>query len=372
MRLLKFLSLVCVAVSALSCVQNNETTTYNGNARLINAPLRNEEKTTLPRMNFMFEHIDTIFLSSECEERLIDRIFDVKTTNDNIFIQGSECIFLFSKSGQFISRIGHKGMGHGEYLSLDRFDISNDGRQLYVFDQHLNKIITYNQNGDFIRQIELDDIVFDFAVNGKDRFVLYNPVYYGHNCRRGLWELDTLGVFKSHLLSIDDDFRHTVIIDHYLVHINDSSTGLIGPEDYDLFYSIQNDEIEESYKVITDISMSKKVKASDRIVDRNSYTEYIKSGYFETDKLLQFDLSNTKGDYVKVIFDKSNDVEYRFYQSDYERITEVDEVFPELISSYNGCFIYCVTHEMVEYSSFFKLQFPDIDETSNPVLILAY
>lgn len=80
---------------------------------------------------------------------LINRINKVVTYESKIFVfdENSQRILLFNHDGTFIRQIGMPGKGPGEYLEISDFDIDRVRNLVYVLD--FQKIHTFSLNGEF-------------------------------------------------------------------------------------------------------------------------------------------------------------------------------------------------------------------------------
>jgi hypothetical protein len=86
------------------------------------------------------------------DQSLISKVMNIDIRENLILLQDNEdnC-YLFDENGKFLSRIGKKGNGPGEYQWLNQGKI---GRQV-VFVLSLNKILTYNLKGEFLQEINI-------------------------------------------------------------------------------------------------------------------------------------------------------------------------------------------------------------------------
>lgn len=353
-----------------SCSINQANNDIPDGACQIYAPIDKPESTSLPRMTDLFESIDTVYLSATEDNSLISSVDDVKLLNDTIFIQSGETIFLFNRDGSYISRINRRGRGRGEYLSITRFDISANNKELYILNSELKKVVCYSFDGSFIRQFEIEDFVEDFAITSDGDFLFFNPKYYKGRGRRGVWKTDSNGTFKKQLITIDDTFQHIIIVDHYFCHINDKTIGIMGLEDHDYFYAIDNDSAKVMFQMTSDIQMTKRTKRNQEAKDNQA--EYLKVDYFENDRVLQFVLANLQDrSHVRVLYDKEKAITYRTYHSDYLKITDVSEIFPVNVSCYNGYYIFYLQGNQIESNVIYHKLFPTVTEQSNPVLFIA-
>ena len=368
-KFLFFPSIAFFSLSLLSCDGSNEKNEVNLNYPIISAPLKNHEITDLPKNSLLYDSIDYVRLSSDVDGSLLGAIIDIKINGDDIYIlSNNNTIFHFLYDGSFVDKLHRKGRGRGEYLNISKFDVTNDGNEIFLFDGDQRRMLVYSKDFEFKRQIDLEDIVFDFALTKEKDILFFNPKYFGRG-RRGAWVTDSLGIFKKQLLSIDNSYKHEAILDHYFVTINDEEIGLMGLEDNDCFYKITSDSIAISAKMVTDLKMSKRTKRSKEYNEKAE--QYVKAAYYETENVLQFDLSDFNQEMVTIRYDKRNDKTYRTYLDDYTRIKEFDELFPRVITSYKSIMIQCLSPAQIMSSSIYSLLFPEITENSNPVLVLS-
>ena len=109
------------------------------------------------------------------DDMLMGDIRSIIIYNDTYFILDSRnVIFRFDKDGKFISKIARQGRGHGEYTEARIIDVFGD--EVYVLSSFEKKIRTYSFDGEFQREISLDQPYFDMAV--EDSYILL----YSDNC----------------------------------------------------------------------------------------------------------------------------------------------------------------------------------------------
>lgn len=335
----------------------------------IYAPLNQKNETELPTINDFYVGKDTIILYSESAESKIGMIEDIKQIEDTLFIQGDNSIYLFKTDGSFIRKINRKGRGHGEYLNLTHFDIGRN--RIHVLDVDLRRILVYNFNGDYIRQVQFDDIVFDFAVLENGDYLLYNPELYEGDLKRGLWQTDSLYKTYKQLVTIKKSFQHTYISPRWLIHINDHTVGLMGAEDSDLIYAITKDSVKVTAKVTTDIVMKKKYSNKRTPYITHTGKEYAKVSYYETDNMISFSVNNMFDSRVNILYNKNSKKTYRIYPSDVERITSADQLVPIISHSYNGnCYSVIYASQLTSMQSLTGTTLDGLTMDSNPVILI--
>ena len=94
------------------------------------------------------------------EESLIGSILQIKYYQDKILIlnrAGQQVsLLIFSSKGEFLDKIGETGKGPEEYIDASDFDISPKTNDIYILAHRDKKIMQYNIEGEFIRNIELN------------------------------------------------------------------------------------------------------------------------------------------------------------------------------------------------------------------------
>ena len=69
-------------------------------------------------------------------------------------VAGGGEVKVFSADGGFVSRLGNKGRGPGEYLSAGGLFIDERGKETQIGVMTLNKSVIYNGDGGFVRDLE--------------------------------------------------------------------------------------------------------------------------------------------------------------------------------------------------------------------------
>lgn len=110
------------------------------------------------------------------DNNLIGFLSAMQVTNDCICLLdggpgGSDCLFVFDKKGKYLRKIGEKGQGPGEYVSIHDFTISEKNDEVYIVDDASSYIRVYRfSTGEFLRNIPF-----------KDDKVRYQNIQYNSN-----------------------------------------------------------------------------------------------------------------------------------------------------------------------------------------------
>lgn len=338
----------------------------------VNVPLLKDDITKYPLVSELFASIDTVYLENAGLESYVPSVDEVKFIVDTIIVRSSSTLFFFDRQGRFLKRFNRQGNGYGNYRVIDCFDILPDRKELYVLDGHNNKIFVYGMEGSFLRQIDVEDFVTDFAVLADGNILFTNPIKYtDRNYRRGLWLTDAYGGFVRQLVEFDPEFAHVSINNPYLCHISPEVTGFMGVEDNDRFYSYSADSVSVTCRMTTDIVIPDDLKKSDKVFV-NPEREYTKCGYMESEHFLYFVATNYGANLVMAFTDKRDWTTYRMYvyTEDFNYNAANVEQFPYLVSSYNGTFVGFFDAGMVFQEERFREMFPKMKPDSNPVLLL--
>lgn len=152
----------------------------------------NPEKSNQINIEDLIEDFEIIPLETN-EESLIKQIYQIKIFDNNVYIKdvGTHSLKYFSQEGTFLSEIGHKGQGPGEFIQIDDFFVEGDTVSLFAWSGN-KKWIRYTTNNKFLFET---DIKFPF-----DRFCPVNKNRYLVDVGNG-----TVSDECSHYLYVIDD-----------------------------------------------------------------------------------------------------------------------------------------------------------------------
>ena len=163
------------------------------------------------------------------DDILMGDIKSIRVYDDTYFILDSRnTIFQFDKDGKYLSKISRQGRGHGEYLDIRTIDVFAD--EVYVLSSFEKKICTYSFDGEFHREIGLDEPYFDMAV--EDGYVLL----YSDNCNNSHKNYVKISPDGEVMDSWDDFSKNTSFITGIKAMNKQGSTILYyKPFDYRIF-----------------------------------------------------------------------------------------------------------------------------------------
>ncbi|TKG94746.1 6-bladed beta-propeller [Puteibacter caeruleilacunae] len=112
-------------------------------------------------------------------ECLIGNIEKIEMLDDHLIIFDrfvTKKIFVFNINGKFITTLGERGKGPGEYSMLSDFDISPDGKSIFLLDRGPRRIMQFNNKFEHIKTFAYDFYTSRFLNLGEDNFLFFNGV----------------------------------------------------------------------------------------------------------------------------------------------------------------------------------------------------
>jgi hypothetical protein len=124
-----------------------------------------------------YKKVEIVPLSTN-DDVLIDIIIKVKTNGTLIFISDRKHeLFVFNKKGIFLNKIGSRGQGPEEYVTITSFFIDEINDYIVVVDGFNGAFLSYDFNGKFIskKQCPIDEVkLSDDIFMLDDQYLLLN------------------------------------------------------------------------------------------------------------------------------------------------------------------------------------------------------
>lgn len=229
------------------------------------------------------ETIENLFVSHKVipletnDNSLISEISDIKEYNDTYFIldKGKNQILLFDKDGHYLSKIYHQGRGHGEYVAITSYDISND--LVYVLSRGDSKINIYSFSGEFTNDIKLDNYYQELAVM-DDYILLFSN--YSNNSMTNYVKID----YKGKVIESWDPFKvnASYCVGENFLYKSGKTVLYCKPYDYNIYeYDGRNVVNIGHYAFKDQVRYSKNKKNNMEVISNlTKNTEYVK--YFSS------------------------------------------------------------------------------------------
>ncbi|MCF0258177.1 6-bladed beta-propeller [Bacteroides heparinolyticus] len=165
---MNFKGKIITIVSLLFIYGCGKRSAYN-----FSVPIKNIEFSALEKLPISdFESgkkKEYVLLKGLCEKELLGRIDKAKIFGERIYIADTRMrsLVVYDRFGSYISTVGVRGQGPGEYVNLSDFDINKSGN-IYVLDARLKKILHYNELYKYVDEHKLPFDADVFAVLDND------------------------------------------------------------------------------------------------------------------------------------------------------------------------------------------------------------
>lgn len=171
--------------------------------------------------------IDTItYVALDSDSNGLFKTIDKLMVQDNKYFVfdcfGRNQVLVFDSTGKFLFPVGHKGKGPGEYIRIRNFTV--DSKNIYLINNDLNLLLTYDLSGNFVKQQKLPFIAFDMAAFDNGDLIFSWHQNQGGNDNRKLVKIvitDNNLYIKQQLLPINDDDGNILSKRYYLTSTDD-------------------------------------------------------------------------------------------------------------------------------------------------------
>lgn len=241
---------IFILIGTISCgLSNEKKDSENYNYKTISI---NTSEMSKNRFNDIIDCINVLKLE-ECESNIIGEIDKILIDGNLMFILDrfiSRKMFIYDNKGKFLRTIGKKGMGPGEYTSISYFDIDKNKKEIILLDSDQRKLLFYNYQGDFIRDIILPDHVISFIVYDKERILLdCGNNTFGNKNKHSLIVIDKqTGNVLEKLLSIPTE-KENLNFSSYSPLFRTSDTIVYQPPFSKYLYKLENGIIKQKYDI---------------------------------------------------------------------------------------------------------------------------
>lgn len=260
---------------------------------------------------------EIIPLETKGIETIVGEISDIKITNDNIIIADylTKRIFVFDRSGKYISQIARAGRGPQEYMDISAFDVTND-TTIVIYDMDMRRLNYYDISGKFIKNVDVSDMWCHDLVSFNDKLSLINSSSRTNLGGYRLFELSEDGKFERKLLPFDERSYKNIgwALDHYYCVDNDEMMLYFGP--FDTLFMASSHEVGPRYFV----EFSEGKISEEKIRE----LEYHALRYTQTEGLIKgIDKALLLGDKIWINFHYKDD----YMTTIYDRITKTTQTY---------------------------------------------
>ncbi|MDR1699907.1 MAG: 6-bladed beta-propeller [Lachnoclostridium sp.] len=110
-----------------------------------------------------------IVILGTAPEALLSEILAIDIHDDYIYVVDNfrTTVFVFSRNGEFLTKIGRQGRGPGEYVNILAFCIDRDNDEMLIATDRPNKLLYYSLSGKFLGETKTDDLLFEITAGGN-------------------------------------------------------------------------------------------------------------------------------------------------------------------------------------------------------------
>ncbi|KJF45691.1 6-bladed beta-propeller [Draconibacterium sediminis] len=338
------------------------------------------------------------FIPLETNENCLfgNDISKIVLVDDTIFVSDYNYIFKYDLNGNFITRIGKKGRGPGEYAKgFQTFLVDKDKQQLIGFDLLDQKMMEYDFDANFLREVQVDFFPGPVEWNGNGDIVVYNMSFtYEKEPWHDLYLLDkNAKTIQKNRFKKQTDKRYGLMVYPALFYHYKGKTRYKNPYEnviheldekgrttpvYELDYGKY-----EKYSDVDDVEVQVKNGIGTNRSNPKSFEKISLLGLSETDAYLFICYGHQERRKLGV-FDKSNGTFFNLFDTNFDLYGFHDDLygglplFPRVGLKNSQFFTYYTALEFKELLKAAKSLKPElknmlnkIDENDNPVLILV-
>lgn len=251
----------------------------------------------------VYENIDKKNHSYSLDEIANDRHLVTFETTDNSLISDIKVEFLtsqyicmsdrhmlifFSHSGKYQFKLNAKGDGPGEYNSISDVFYDSNNSILFIHDMHGKKILKYDNNGQFINDLDINDIGAITNLD-KDHYAVSFSPFANKNMIMGIYN-KSFEVENEFILSDFNNEKHTdkgfIMINNFIQSNRElcikplfsDTVYQIYPNKVEPFFVVDKQNLNPPIEVLSDLSQKKNRKK----YISNEYGIIINDLYFMT------------------------------------------------------------------------------------------
>lgn len=370
----------CLLVGLLfnGCVDSDSDFISNSYSEKIVIPKLKEESIFL--YSQFCDTVTHVFLetNSNC---LIGDISKIQIKDSLLYIGDfsiTQSIFVFNLKGKFIKKLFKQGHGPGEYAAINNFNV-DEQNNIYILDNRLGKEFIYDSNFKPIFERKIESFFITAATGDTDKSVYY----CGNEPNQEKFRYQIL-IRDNKKNKIERKFFKYPSGNEKLIFVNENhfrySDGFIflKPSYSQYIYSI-GDSLKHSYTVQFDnvdnfVDLEKMLEMK----NSNEVRKYVYQNNIVD--IYDFDISKS---WIYLKIQKGNANYFAFYDRDSKKCQVARKLGNDLsyslllgrvIGLYEDCIVSYTNTDFIKRNfkqDEIEKKFGNIDEMSNPVLILA-
>jgi hypothetical protein len=178
-------------------------------------------------------------------DALLSEVFAIDMYLDKLYLfdQRKEKISDFDRAGNFVSTIGHRGRGPGEYRSIIDFCIDRQNNEILIVTDRPNRILYFSPSGEFLGQTPVDDLLYEIVKDGNK---LYAHIF-DDNHDFAIYEMEGRAVKSAQypeMPKLKRNYNNGAIMTPFGRTLTASKYGILFTRTFDnTIYKVMNDEL---------------------------------------------------------------------------------------------------------------------------------
>lgn len=148
-----FLTLL-VSFILFSCKKNKSVINTENSVKID----LSDKEVKISDISKLLEIKEVLSLKGVEKEDFIYTANRIEYFNNNIYLldSGKSNLLVFDSNGNFVNKIGKRGVGPEEFRGIDDFEIDRINNEIYLLSQNDIAILVFDLNGSFLRRIRFD------------------------------------------------------------------------------------------------------------------------------------------------------------------------------------------------------------------------
>ena len=194
MKAIIYTMIICYVIVSAGCKNKKEEEVFK-DYPTIKLDLSNEPVFIKPD-SLLGEKV--IIPLETTDESIIGEINKLEIVHDTLYIldDDQDMIFLFDKTGKYITRIADIGRGPQEYLGIKDFHI--DDSIIYVAADQNQKIFCYNLQGDFLHSFPIEGYFIQNITTDSNYIYVYHNFFHPQNCNVAVYNKKNYTLHKQY------------------------------------------------------------------------------------------------------------------------------------------------------------------------------
>ncbi len=166
MTTFRIIPTILICITLLSCTAQKEELS---NKVFIDLDEKVDESISITDF---IEEIRIIPLETSADN-MVGFVKQLEMDDENIILHDYQSIYCFDWDGKLLSKFSHIGKGPGEYLRIRNIRLFSEKKSILISDVKQKKILEYNFNGDFLREISIPGSYGHFVLLKDNNIALH-------------------------------------------------------------------------------------------------------------------------------------------------------------------------------------------------------